>query len=535
MTSAADDAIGALNLVHVAGQTEKVRRVERAGVTARDLQAFKIEANAETELADPTGGPGPMGSWTARQRDGYLNMVGALGAALDERAVRPSDPRIAEELRLAERQSSATPGKRGDAWMAPGVQGAPSTRTCAVSWGDRADRSAFAGVLFQTESELNVETHDHPRPLSAMIDARFVGASVVMPGRSLYRGLFANRLYPTDDQNVHVPYVALTARQRGVLCALDEHAMVLELVEWMRTQTDLTVEKLATRARISHGLSPHAIVLRTDGALEYVFSLDIDARRFVSVRLAYSPAPRKLFDVALSELIADKSSEAERQAESDAKVTIGEKGESAALEARMAHMSANRGLIADATFGNLKFLALGPDARDAIAAKSNVPDLKEACALAKQHAAAAMATIDGRLLARSAVLVVFDARHAPSLQSMAVSYAYHFFVPCQCDIDTKWLKRYAVAYDHAAKLANIQTCFRRVDLSSAEMHERRKSTLRGTSEERELRRSRRRMRRMARSNSEQRARDANAGRSKAKVESAAEAFQNAVWPQTQPN
>lgn len=478
----AGDVWSALNDAHSTSVGELLRRATNESESRHEAIRKKKRIKLDTDLGDPEGGPPPMSYWTPSQRRGFFGMVGALGEALSERVYRPRDPRIYHEQRLRESAAHIASGSASISLRSSAVGNRRYAR-------DDGNTNAFSGVLYKSASELQQPRHLHKPRLTALFDARFMCA---LPLLDTDQDAALDTLFGDSIDEIGT-YGMLTGEQKGLLTARNEHGAVLSLCSELRKQRPSnempTLTSIIREAQEVHGLAFQALAVRCDGALELILSLDGEARRFATLRLDIVASDstsavrsvHRFVDANLEERVIREIVVAEVQREHDrdapatngrhsaaSGATIGSAGAKNTLRRQMAQVAAKSGSISDAEFGNALFIALGNSALAHCETLARTKAVGEHAKRALETGRLARANVDGRLIARSTELLLFDVLASKSLAELRVRLRYHYFVPCQCDLSRKWLRRYAALYDMAASGTGPPTTFARTDFSREE-------------------------------------------------------------------
>jgi hypothetical protein len=222
--------------------TSHYAEVEEDGIADLDRK------NQRSKLKEPP----PLSEWTPSQRLALYGAVEETAKLMQKRVVRPSDPRVLNQLQRRENQRSAV------------------TISAGVSDIFR-DKNASS---FDKSTQPAAFEHDHLDTNTLIVDARFI-----IPN---YSRRFERFVEMENISNLLLPYLCLSKNMQTEVCKSNEHTNVHRFFAAC-VKTETTVGKLIADSDQLFGLRLYSIVIRKDATVEMVFNLDLDNRYFAVI------------------------------------------------------------------------------------------------------------------------------------------------------------------------------------------------------------------------------------------------------------
>lgn len=222
--------------------TSHYEEVEEDGIAELDRN------NQRTRLKEPP----PLSEWTTSQRLALYGAVEETTKLMEKRVIRPSDPRVRNQLQRRENQRSAV------------------TISAGVSDIFR-DKSASS---FDKSTQSAPFEHAHIDTNTLIVDARFV-----LPQ---YSRRFERFVQMENSSNLLLPYLCLSKNMHTEVCKSNEHTNIHRFFQ-THAKIQANVAKLLEDAAQLFGLRLFSVVIRKDATLEIVFNLDLDNRYFAVV------------------------------------------------------------------------------------------------------------------------------------------------------------------------------------------------------------------------------------------------------------
>jgi hypothetical protein len=389
-----------------------------------DPEVEKLQREQEAHDSELRPFAAGLSTWQPYQRLALYNNVATLAEVMDARAIRPANPAALAELRKLEAERARTAGVADVTLIrVKNLDETQYSRSGPLAWSD----------VQSTMRHLQRSAHTHILNLTLLTDVRYLRAQPEL--------LFVPFPEIVNAANPHKPYLCLTAELRQRVTQISAHEAFLRLAA--RRLHNISLQALIAEAETAHGLRLHAVLFRYDSTIELAFQLDRDDRFFALLTLGAHG--NELRDKVAAEIRAALSVDTSQD-----RATIGAEAVQVSAAQQVAARFKGTDLdVYEAAYydfigvaseaDELKKIGRELDATERDAVFGHVPKEEQA-----------------KLMRCCTSMIVFTPALSKTLQSVAVSAGFGYFVACQCTLPAREVERYARAYETAASLECIR-------------------------------------------------------------------------------
>ena len=401
----------------------RFRAVPEDQMSALDKRIRRMdEKNASRE---PKMHAKPLYQYSAKQRQAYYGLVGAIAQTVEDNIIRPKDPATLNDLRRRESAShnmssstsvslykTRTPNVRYASQGPLGWLQQPGAVSTADNDSSNSNNNSISLVDTWARNS-TIPKHAHNKDDVLILDVRYsCGANLT------------GRLPSSVIRNILFPYFTLAPNEKTVLQRMSQHNSFVRFAEeFAREEMRGTLDDVMKR---SGAMSFFAVRFLYDEQIQLVYNMDLDAIYYgVLVFSLLTPAAAIMtagqaegFRARVkSEIVKERDKDSEKAKEPAATLTA---------------------LVSDATV---------------LEELEQMRMLGESyCKPHNEVSTSVGGTKVDRLIARSCPLSVYRAEKSASLLAAPIKFEYYHFASCQCVLDDSDITSYKETHGKAARV-----------------------------------------------------------------------------------